>query len=86
MPIVLLMIFKNNLLFLDTDFCNYAIKIIDTQPVNKSNLEPYYFLALCYESSGNEKKAKSVYDKILIEDYNFKGVRWRAAKIEKDQP
>lgn len=60
-------------------------KIIGNQPVNKSNLEPYYFLALCYEASGDEEKAKSIYDKILIEEYNFKDVRQRVEKLAKEK-
>lgn len=56
------------------------LKIIDDQPIGKSNLDPYYFLALCYESSGDTEKAKSIFAKILIEDYNFRDVRQRAEK------
>lgn len=61
-------------------------KIIDNQPLNKSNIEPYYFLALCYEASGDREKAKSIYDRILIEDYTFRDVKERADKISKGSP
>jgi tetratricopeptide (TPR) repeat protein len=52
-------------------------KIIDRQPINKSNLDPYYFLALCCEASGDRAKAKSIFENILIEDYNFRDVKKR---------
>jgi len=53
------------------------LKIIDNQPVGKSNLEPYYFLALCHENAGEAEQAKSIFSKILAEDYNFRDVRKR---------
>ena len=53
------------------------LKIIDNQPVGKANLEPYYFLALCHEHSGDAETAKSIFSKILAEDYNFRDVRKR---------
>ena len=34
------------------------LKIIDNQPVGKSNLEPYYFLALCHEQAGEAENAR----------------------------
>ena len=53
------------------------LKIIDNQPVGKANLEPYYFLALCHEHAGEAENAKSIFAKILAEDYNFRDVRQR---------
>ena len=53
------------------------LKIIDNQPVGKSNLEPYYFLALCHGHAGEAEKAKAIFAKILAEDYNFRDVRKR---------
>ena len=50
-------------------------KIIDNQPVGKSNLEPYYFLALCHEQAGETESAKAIFSKILAENYNFRDVR-----------
>lgn len=77
------------MLFLKKGMLKQAIekfmKIIGDQPINKSNLEPYYFLALCYEASGEREKAKSIYEKILIEDYNFKDVKERAGKLAKEK-
>jgi tetratricopeptide (TPR) repeat protein len=55
------------------------LKIIDNQPVGKSNLEPYYFLALCHGHAGEAEKAKAIFAKILAEDYNFRDVRKRLA-------
>ena len=55
------------------------LKIIDNQPVGKSNLEPYYFLALCHEHAGDAENAKAIFAKILAEDYNFRDVRKRLA-------
>jgi len=53
------------------------LKIIDNKPVGKANLEPYYFLALCHEHAGDAENAKSIFSKILAEDYNFRDVRKR---------
>jgi len=55
------------------------LKIIDNQPVGKSNLEPYYFLALCHERAGNAEAANSIFAKILAEDYGFRDVNKRIA-------
>jgi tetratricopeptide (TPR) repeat protein len=55
------------------------LKIIDNQPVGKSNLEPYYFLALCHGHAGDAESAKAIFSKILAEDYNFRDVRKRLA-------
>ena len=54
-------------------------KIIDNQPVGKSNLEPYYFLALCHDHAGDADTARSIFAKILAEDYNYRDVRKRLA-------
>jgi tetratricopeptide (TPR) repeat protein len=56
------------------------LKIIDNQPIGKSNLEPYYFLALCYEKVGDAEKAKSIFTRILAEDYNYRDVRKRVGQ------
>lgn len=55
------------------------LKIIDNQPVGKSNLDPYYFLALCHGHAGDAASAKAIFAKILAEDYNFRDVRKRLA-------
>ena len=55
------------------------LKIIDNQPVGKSNLEPYYFLALCHGHAGEAEAAKAIFSKILAEDYNYRDVRKRLA-------
>jgi len=55
------------------------LKIIDNQPVGKSNLEPYYFLALCHGHTGDAEGAKAIFSKILAEDYNYRDVRKRLA-------
>ena len=53
------------------------LKIIDNQPVAKANLEPYYFLALCHQHTGEAESAKAIFSKILAEDYNFRDVKKR---------
>jgi tetratricopeptide (TPR) repeat protein len=69
------------MIFLKRDLVDLArekfLKIIDNQPVGKANLEPYYFLALCHEKTGEAEQAKSIFSKILAEDYNFRDVRKR---------
>jgi tetratricopeptide (TPR) repeat protein len=55
------------------------LKIIDGKPIGKANLDPYYFLALCHERSGEPQKAKAIFEQILVEDYNFRDVRRRLA-------
>ena len=55
------------------------LKLIDNQPVGKANLEPYYFLALCHDHAGDAEGARSIFAKILAEDYNYRDVRARVA-------
>ncbi|OGW36691.1 MAG: hypothetical protein A2Y97_05920 [Nitrospirae bacterium RBG_13_39_12] len=57
------------------------LKIIEKKPINKTTLDPYYYLALCYENSGEKALAKSTYDKILAVDYQFKDVSERSSGI-----
>ncbi|MBI5182600.1 MAG: protein kinase [Nitrospirae bacterium] len=74
-------------IFLDKGMTKLALerfqKLIGSSPINKSNLEPYYFLAICYEKFGDTEKAKAVYDKILAEDYHFKDVSRRSKELTK---
>lgn len=49
------------------------------ETVGRSNLEPYYFLALCHDHVGDAENAKSIFTKILAEDYNYRDVRKRLA-------
>lgn len=56
------------------------LKLIDNQPVGKANLEPYYFLALCHDHAGDAQAARSIFAKILAEDYNYRDVRTRVAR------
>ncbi len=56
------------------------LKLIDNKPVCKSNLEPYYFLALCHERAGEAERAKSLFSKILAEDYNYRDVKTRVSQ------
>ncbi len=56
-------------------------QIIDNKPVSQSILLPYYYLGLCYEESGKNDLAKTIYDKILAVDYQYKDVYERSNKI-----
>jgi tetratricopeptide (TPR) repeat protein len=72
-------------IFMDKDMIKLAkerfLKIIGRRPISKETLEPYYYLALCFERSGKDDLAKSTYDKILAVDYQFKDVSARSNKI-----
>ena len=72
-------------IFLDKGMTKLALerfqKLIGNDPVNKSNLEPYYFLAVSFEKTGESEKAKEIYDKILSEDYHFKDVVRRSKEL-----
>ncbi|MFZ3065459.1 MAG: protein kinase [Nitrospirota bacterium] len=72
-------------IFLDKGMTKLALerfqKLIGNEPVNKSNLEPYYFLAVSCEKTGDAEKAKEIYDKILSEDYHFKDVVRRSKEL-----
>ncbi len=72
-------------IFKNKGMMNLAIerfqKIIDNRPISKSTLEPYYYLALCYEKTGEREMAKSIYDKILAVDYQFRDVDKRSNEI-----
>jgi tetratricopeptide (TPR) repeat protein len=56
-------------------------KVIGTEPINKSNIEAYYYIGRCFESAGKNDKAKAVYSKVLSERYNFRDVRQRIAQL-----
>jgi tetratricopeptide (TPR) repeat protein len=56
------------------------LQIINNQPIGKATLDPYYFLALCHEAAGEPEKARAIFEKILVEDYNFRDVRKRVEK------
>ncbi len=72
-------------IFLDKGMTKLALerfqKLIGNAPVNKSTLEPYYFLAVSFEKTGETEKAKEIYDKILSEDYHFKDVVRRSKEL-----
>lgn len=61
-------------------------KIIGNDPINKSNIAAYYYLGVCLESSGAVEKARTVYGKVLAENYNFKDVRQRIERFSKAPP
>ncbi|MBI5846440.1 MAG: tetratricopeptide repeat protein [Nitrospirae bacterium] len=56
-------------------------KAINNEPVNRSNLEPYYYLALYYEISGKTDDARTIYNKILAEDYQYMDVSQRVSRL-----
>ena len=72
-------------IFLDKGMTKLALerfqKLIGTEAVSKTNLEPYYFLAVSCEKTGDAEKAKEIYDKILSEDYHFKDVVRRSKEL-----
>jgi tetratricopeptide (TPR) repeat protein len=72
------------MIFLKRGMTNLAqekfTSIICGRPIQRATLEPYYFLALCHERSGEPEKARAIFEKILAEDYNFRDVRTRLAR------
>ena len=57
-------------------------KLLQGQPITKSNLEWYYALGQAYENSGNFKKAFEIYQGILTEDYSFKDIHQKIQEVE----
>jgi tetratricopeptide (TPR) repeat protein len=55
-------------------------KAIGNEPVNKLNLEPYYYLALYHELSGKADVARNIFNKILAEDYHYRDVSQRISQ------
>jgi tetratricopeptide (TPR) repeat protein len=72
------------MIFLKRGMTNLAqekfMSIIGVRPLQRATLEPYYFLALCHERSGEREKARAIFEKILAEDYNFRDVRTRLTR------
>mgnify|MGYP001567019743 FL=1 len=72
-------------IFLDKGMIKLAAerfqKLLGSDAVNQTNLEPHYFLAICHEKSGEADRAKIIYDKILAEDYHFKDVVRRSKEL-----
>ncbi len=48
-------------------------KLIDSKPLDKENIEIYYNLALAYEKAGRYREAKDIYQRILTEDFKYRG-------------
>lgn len=48
-------------------------KLIDSKPLNKENIEIYYNLALAYEKAGRYREARDIYQRILTEDFRYRG-------------
>jgi tetratricopeptide (TPR) repeat protein len=57
------------------------LRVIGNRPVGRSTLEAYYYLALCYEASGEKEKAKAIYQKILAEDYHYRNVNEKVLRL-----
>jgi tetratricopeptide (TPR) repeat protein len=71
------------MIFLKRGMTNLAqekfAKVIGERPIQRATLEPYYFLALCHERSGEPEKARAIFEKILAEDYGYRDVKARLA-------
>ncbi len=48
-------------------------KLIDSKTLNKENIEIYYNLALAYEKAGRYREARDIYQRILTEDFKYRG-------------
>jgi tetratricopeptide (TPR) repeat protein len=57
-------------------------KLLQGQPITKSNLEWYYSLGQAYENAGNFKKAFEIFQGILTEDYSFKDIHQKLQEVE----
>src|SRR5262249_24237875 len=72
-------------LFIETRMPHLALervqKAIAGQPVSSTTLDLYYWLAVAHEASANSAEALSVYKKIQSEDFQFKDVTERVARI-----
>src|SRR5262249_28605098 len=72
-------------LFIETRMPHLALervqKAIAGQPVSSTTLDLYYWMAVAHEASANSAEALSVYKKIQSEDFQFKDVNERVARI-----
>ncbi len=57
-------------------------KLLENQPVTKSNIEWFYQLGLAYENAGSFKPAHETYMKISAHDYNFKDIQQKILDAE----
>lgn len=48
-------------------------KLINSKPLDKDNIEIYYNLALAYEKAGRYREARDIYQRILTEDFKYRG-------------
>jgi len=66
---------------------NLAIKkfleITGSKPVTLENIEVFYNLSRAYEKTGQVADAKSLYEKIILVDFNYKDANARLAALEK---
>ncbi|MBN2208916.1 MAG: tetratricopeptide repeat protein [Candidatus Coatesbacteria bacterium] len=66
---------------------NLAIKkfveITGGKPVTLENIEVFYNLSRAYEKTGQVEDAKSLYEKIILVDFNYKDANARLAALEK---
>jgi tetratricopeptide (TPR) repeat protein len=72
-------------LFIETGMPHLAIERVQNaiagQPVSPTTLDLYYWLAIAHEASGSNGEALSVYKKIQSEDFQFRDVAQRVARI-----
>lgn len=57
-------------------------KLLKGQPVNKTNIDWYYYMGQAHENAGNFKEAYDIYQDILTEDYSYKNVQQKLHEVE----
>lgn len=58
-------------------------KLLQNQPITKTNVDWYYVYGQAHENAGNFKQAFDIFQRILAEDYTYKDVHQKIKEVEK---
>lgn len=58
-------------------------KLLQNQPITKTNVDWYYVYGQAHENAGNFKQAFDIFQRILAEDYTYRDVHQKIKEVEK---
>jgi len=64
----------------------YYRRVLSQKDPDRSNIEPYYHLAVCIESVGSLREALDIFEAIVVIDYHFADVADRIRLLEERLP
>ncbi len=56
--------------------------VVKNTPINSDNIDWFYLLGQAYENTGNFKKAFTIYQGVLTEDYSYKDIHQKIKDVE----